>query len=129
MIESNFKFSIPRLTHIEFKIKDNNMVKGTSTYRNKFNISVINEDYENRNATVELKFSPECIEGEPPFDLNIVMMCNFSWSEEYDKDTITDLLMINAPSLLLSYMRPIVANITSNGMGTAYNIPFIDFTK
>ena len=34
-----------------------------------------------------------------------------------------------APSLLLSYLRPIVAQVTSASKYGTYNIPFVNFTK
>ena len=40
-----------------------------------------------------------------------------------------NLLKINAASLLLSYIRPQVRNITSLSKFSEQNIPFIDFTS
>ena len=42
---------------------------------------------------------------------------------------INKLLNQNAPSLLLSYLRPVIAQVTMASPYGAYNIPFIDFTK
>ena len=39
------------------------------------------------------------------------------------------LLTQNAPALLLSYMRPLVASATAASPYPAYHLPFIDFTK
>ena len=38
---------------------------------------------------------------------------NFRWNDELDDNMIDRLLNQNAPSLLLSYLRPIVAQVTS----------------
>ena len=42
---------------------------------------------------------------------------------------IDRLLNQNAPSLLLSYLRPIVAQVTSASKNGTYKIPFVNFTK
>lgn len=42
---------------------------------------------------------------------------------------IDRLLNQNAPSLLSSYLRPIVAQVTSASKYGTYNIPFVNFTK
>ena len=69
------------------------------------------------------------MEGDSPFELNITIQGKFSWDDEFDDKTVEELLNVNAPALLLSYLRPIVSNITLNGMGNSYDIPFIDFTS
>lgn len=135
MTESKFRFSKPRLMSVKFEVNDilnkekNNLEKRAVRFKNTMDVSIVQKDIEKRIAIVELSFSPECIEEDPPFELHVVMRGNFSWDSAYDNDTVNSLLKINAPSLLLSYMRPIVANITLNGMGNAYDIPFMDFTE
>lgn len=49
--------------------------------------------------------------------------------EKYPNNMIDRLLNQNAPSLLLSYLRPIVAQVTSASKYGTYNIPFVNFTK
>lgn len=39
------------------------------------------------------------------------------------------MLKCNAPALLLSYMRPIVANITNVSKFPVYNLPFVNFQE
>lgn len=41
-------------------------------------------------------------------------------------ETVGECLNVNAPALLLSYMRPIVANITSSSIFPAYHLPFVN---
>ena len=42
---------------------------------------------------------------------------------------VDKLLNQNAPSLLLSYIRPIVVQITAASPFPTYNIPFMNFTN
>ena len=52
----------------------------------------------------------------------------FLWDDVYDEETLQDLLSQNAPALLLGYARPIIANMTSVGPTSTYNLPFYNFT-
>lgn len=63
-----------------------------------------------------------------PFVLNIEMQANFKWIDEFSKSEVSTLLNQNAPALLLSYMRPIISEITSYGFNS-FMLPFIDFSK
>ena len=42
---------------------------------------------------------------------------------------IINALEINAPSLLISYIRPLVALVTGSSKYPAWNIPFLDMRK
>lgn len=65
-----------------------------------------------------------------PFFIVAEESAHFKWpAGEYDEDATTKLLKGNAPALLLSYLRPIVAMVTSASVFPGYNIPFIDLTK
>lgn len=57
------------------------------------------------------------------------MSTNIRWMEELEEELIKTILSSNAPSLILSYIRPIVANLTGNSGLSAFNIPFMDFTS
>lgn len=48
-----------------------------------------------------------------PFYIKAIEGANFRWNDELDDNMIDRLLNQNAPSLLLSYLRPIVAQVTS----------------
>lgn len=36
---------------------------------------------------------------------------------------------VNAPALLYSYIRPVIAEMTGNSMFPRYNLPFMNFTN
>ena len=48
-----------------------------------------------------------------PFYIKAIEGAKFRWNDELDDNMIDRLLNQNAPSLLLSYLRPIVAQVTS----------------
>lgn len=57
------------------------------------------------------------------------MGANFMWEEAIGEERAKQLLNINAPAVLLSYIRPMVSSMTNSSKYPALNIPFIDFTK
>lgn len=64
-----------------------------------------------------------------PFYLKAKEEAEFTWSEDLEKEKIRKLLNQNAPALLLSFLRPIIKEITSDLPYGSYYIPFMDFTK
>ena len=64
-----------------------------------------------------------------PFELEIKVASDFKWDDSLSDEKVEYMLNTNAPALLLSYMRPIVANITNASKIPAYNLPFINFVK
>ena len=75
----------------------------------------------------------ECILGDEeqssPFRLSITMQATFQWGNDYSDDMVEKLLSQNAPSLLLSYIRPHVVQITDASPFATVHIPFLDFTQ
>lgn len=62
--------------------------------------------------------------------IRLTMKADFVW----DKNEITDkeaksFLNINAPALLLSYIRPKIHDLTKDAKISTQDIPFIDFTS
>lgn len=66
--------------------------------------------------------------GNAPFYICATEAARFRWEKDMDEFS-DDLLNSNAPALLLSYLRPVVAQITAASPFGAYNLPFMDFTK
>lgn len=70
----------------------------------------------------------EADDKDTPFSLEIEMQSDFYLKESLPEKEVKILLQQNAPSLLLSYMRPIVSEITGYGF-QSFKLPFLDFTK
>ena len=127
MKTSEFQFKNPILNRLNFSIKEDYNSKGEEIGINNIFKVNIERDEKNPFAIVTLEVSIGDIDSAP-FFIECSMSSDFKWGKEvYDEQTITDLLSINAPSLLLGYIRPIVSQITNMSKYPAYNIPFYNF--
>ena len=70
-------------------------------------------------------------EGEnSPFLIQAKEGANFKWKEgEYNEEQVNALLSQNAVAVLISYLRPVIAGITSASGLPAYNLPFLDLSS
>ena len=129
MKESAFRFSKPVLKNIEYRINDEFQSDQKVHFHSHFHRNVIRSE-DSCAAVVELtiEIGVDKRSVNAPFALLSVIMANFEWDETYDSETINNLLLINAPSLLLGYARPIISNITSNSIGQ-YDLPFMNFVS
>ncbi len=128
MMISPFQFTQPLLTKVNFEMCS--LKEGASPSvdlhlcRNIINIEGKNQ------ALVELIVQLNKKENEKKKDAHFVcevaMQSMFSWSEEISEAQVRDLLEINAPATLLSYIRPIVAGLTNASPVPVYNIPYIN---
>lgn len=125
MKESSFKYSDPFLTRIHFEAKEGQEVVSMT---NCFTVNVYREEHSTK-ATVTLGL----VVGEEenaPFLLEAEVAADFSWGEEdFDEEQTETLLTKNAPALLLSYLRPIVASVTNVSPFPVYNLPFVDLRE
>ena len=80
-------------------------------------------------AIVSLTFRMGRTDNLFPFILEAEMAAQFRWAPETPNPTLDIWLSQNAPALLLSYLRPIVANTISATGFPPYNIPFMNFTE
>lgn len=125
MIESKFRFKNPELSNLEFLIND-------EFNEDKFEGIDISGDTKiarsknSRTALVSFHLCLGAKNDSSPFSVDITMQSHFEWDESMDENLIDKLLKGNAPTLLLSYMRPIVSVITTNSKFHKFNIPYLD---
>lgn len=122
---SDFQFSNPKINHFSFDI--NNSYKSEDT---EGEIPVVftikrdpidgNQQYEELNMKIGNEASP--------FTIDASIGAFFRWSNELDDDEVQDLLSKNAVSLLIGYLRPIVAQFTVQAGMRPLNLPFIDLS-
>ena len=127
--KSQFQFTRPELKSISFRIngKFDNAEKEREI---EANISVdVNKHKEKPYAHVELTVSIGTQKNNDPYTIQATEMSDFRWDETVDDDASDRFLNVNAPSFLLSYLRPIIASITSSSSYGTYNIPMINFTR
>lgn len=128
MKESKFKFKNPVLESLVFNINKNfneEEYEGIEI-AGQTQISKIKE----KNQAI-VNFSLEIGEksNSVPFYLNLTMKAEFKWASDMKAEMVNRLLKANAPSLLLAYMRPIVANITGSSEYPMFNIPYMDMSE
>lgn len=129
-MESEFQFTNPALVNLEFGVNEEFDIKEDKEVDLSINMSVQIDRKENRSeALVGLTFEIGSKQDNAPFYIKAVEKANFRWGEGLDNSMVDRLLNQNAPSLLLSYLRPVVVQITAASPFNAYNIPFINFTK
>lgn len=129
-MESAFQFTNPVLLGLEFYVNEDFKGEKDKEVQITMGISVnVSRKDDSNEAVVKL----DAVIGEKsinvPFWVKATEEANFRWNEEIEDNMIERLLNQNAPSLLLSYLRPIISQVTSSSKFGAYNIPFINFTK
>lgn len=128
MKTSDFQFSNPSLTKLNFQIYDD-FEKETGKnieFTIKSDIKIDKSEIENI-ASVELTLEIGEVGENIPFVINISQYANFKWGA--DMEDVDELLSQNAPALLLSYMRPIISLITAASKYPAYNLPYMNFME
>lgn len=95
--------------------------------QNVFNVQVRKSKNENR-ANVELTLETNAENDQAPFKLKIKVASDFKW-EDLSDERVESMLKMNAPALLLGYMRLIVAGLTNSSNFATYNLPFINFKE
>ena len=128
MRQSKFQFISPYLKEIHFVMNpDFGASDGNLEMNNSFSVQVRRSQDENR-ANVELALDTNVENEKAPFKLQIKVASDFEW-EDLEEAVVDSMLRLNAPALLLGYMRPIVANVTNSSVFPAYNLPFINFKE
>ena len=130
MRESKFQFLNPHLVEVYFTLNsDFNLDREETEFEmnNSFSIHVKRNANANQ-ANVELALDTNMEDKKAPFMLQIKVASDFKW-EDLEESVVDSMLHLNAPALLLGYMRPIVAGITNSSGFPAYNLPFINFKE
>lgn len=127
MKQSNLQFSDPRIEKIDFRV-----CQKESVFDN-LPISIEVETASNplcKEAIVtlnllvgELNTNNQLI---TPFYFNGIIVADFRWNEEIQNPD--NMLKVSGGTVLLSYIRPILANMTMQAGLKPLNLPFVNFT-
>lgn len=128
MKQSNLQFTNPHIEKIDFRTND--IEHCPTDIPVHINIeSEINDDA--RRAIVKLKLCVGNLNDDKEvvssFYFNGIIAAKFTWDEEIE-DPAT-MLKINGGTVLLSYMRPVLANLTMQAGMKPLHLPFINFTE
>ena len=126
MQESKFEFKTPYLVESRFEVNYEYDSDLPTNISQNFETEVAMND-DKTHAIVSLMLILSSDENKP-FDLQLKYISEFKWNEGMEESMYLELLRVNAPTLLLSYMRPMVAALTSASPLPTYQIPFMDFT-
>lgn len=63
------------------------------------------------------------------YDFQFIMQANFSWKDELSDKEISDFSKTSAVTLIISYARVYLNQITSMGLYGPVQLPFVDVTK
>lgn len=126
---SEFQFSNPYLVGLDFKLNSDYVEQNASPINTEVTFNVaINKDETKPEAIVELTVIIGSMNYNSPFCIEATEGARFHWNKDISLDP-DRLLKQNAPALLLAYLRPIIAMLTTASPFNAYNLPYIDFTK
>lgn len=130
MEKSSFQFRNPVLARLEFGINEGFNKKLNDKQEVNINMTVqVNKKFDVHEAEVSLVFELGDKNDLNPFYVVATEKADFRWDDVLDNGTVEQMLNQNAPSLLLSYLRPIIAQITAASPYNSFDIPFINFKK
>ncbi len=110
---------------------------GNPNYKNKKSTSLEleidtkfekNEELQEAVVFLHIKINDKELNEKIPFYLEAMITGSFVWKNESD-EIINNFLEANAPSILLSFMRPVISNIITYAGYSPYLIPFLDLRK
>ncbi len=127
MKRSKFQFTNPELEKVIFVVNEDFTQEKCDGISMESNTDI--KALENNEAYVALTLHVGAVSDEQPFDIIVKMSARFMWEEDLEEKKVKQLLKTNAPAALLSYIRPIVSNLTMSSRYPVLNIPFIDFTQ
>lgn len=127
MNRSKFQFSNPELEKIVFSVNQSYEESKFDGISMQSNTEV--KKLDGNKAKVSLTITIGNDTDTQPFHICITMSANFIWEDDIDDVMAKQLLNMNAPAVLLSYIRPIVSSLTNSSKYPTLNIPFIDFTQ
>lgn len=131
MKESAFEFTNPSLVKLEFSINDEiPSEKNEFQVVTQMNVNIQpSEEKNHASVSLEVEIGGGEKQNEAPYHIKAIECANFRWGEIVDKDMVKVLLNQNAPSLLLSYLRPIISQVTGTSKYGRFDIPFYNFTQ
>lgn len=128
-MKSKFQFNTPTLLGFQYFINKEFENNGEQSVAIELKTKIqVNRNPDDREAFVVLTVDIGEQSVKAPFYIMAEEGATFRWDTDLsDEKQIQNLLNQNAPALLLSYLRPIVAGVTSASYFGTYHIPFINF--
>lgn len=127
MKKSALQFKNPKIEYVLFELNKcfDEQSELSMQMRSEVNI---NKDTENREATITLTLEFDKDSCNLPFYLKIAASSDFRWRENLSFD-IDKTLKVSGSTMLLSYLRPTIANLTMQAGLAPFHLPFFDLTS
>lgn len=129
--KSVFQFTDPLLIEMDFSVNREYVPPEGDLQEIPVEISVFRpgpEAYGAGTAEVSLTVNIGGREGtEFPYALSATMAAKFRWEPTLPAETVKAMLSQNAPSLLVGYLRPYIAQITAASPVGVFHLPFMNF--
>lgn len=134
MQKSDFQFTNPALTRMDFQINHDFSGSSENVDLNiKINVNVKSDPYNKERdantAIVEVNVNIGAKDGNAPFWIDASEEARFKWNPDaFNSDQVQVLLNQNAAALLISYLRPVISNVTALSPYDRFDLPFINLT-
>lgn len=122
---SPFQFTNPRITKFNYSA---NIDIGNKKHSINITHTKSIKEISSNEALVNLDLTIKAVEKPTPFIVDMSICAQFKWGE-MDYELVKDLLNQNAPSLLISFARPIILNFTCSSGFAPFYLPYIDFSN
>jgi preprotein translocase subunit SecB len=120
----------PKILKIDFEVNKKFDFKKVKSLKLDLDISHTTKiNKEQNEALVELDIIIFPKENESPFTCKTKTIAQFVWGEGTPEETVEKLLKTNAPALILSFVRPIISQITTYSGQPTFVIPLLDLSK
>ena len=125
MKNSKFQFDEPFVNKMFFEENERFDKSSVNEIKTDIICSIIDKTENSAYVNVQVNIGDD---ENAPFKLCVSMCARFYWHNSYDNFEIDHFLNYNAVALLISYIRPVIVNITMNSRFPVFNLPFIDLT-
>lgn len=134
MKNSSFQFTNPQLVRLQFTQTENFTNKDSVNVNIQFSVDVqklaSDSAAKHEEARVSVSVRIGDTDGSAPFCLEAEEAADFRWEPgAYDSSQVNALLHQNGVALLISYLRPIIANVTAASKYGSFHLPFLNLTS
>ena len=123
--KSELQFTNPIITSFTFTANRENEYDGNLHVE----YSIENKRNGERAALLKLKVVIGNDQNKSPFNIEAAIEAEFMWTEKLSEKLANELLNKNGVSLLLSYLRPLIAHITVDAGYQPLNLPYFDISN
>lgn len=124
------RFTNPVMTYSRFEINPNFTDNGNDLQA-KMNFNHATKRLEQNNTAVvaiRLQINQKGEEriDDAPFWLEVEYTASFNWTDDMNDEEVERYLRINASAVLIGYVRPMLAAMTSASPFPTYTLPFVN---